>query len=73
MEAGHHILTHDEPGEQPQVNAIVIQIMHDFKVLLKHSEKIDIFHGSTLRKIAKTTILNYGKSQISALLNEYFC
>ena len=24
---GHHSLTHDEPGEQPQVNAIVKELM----------------------------------------------
>ena len=30
MPAGHHRLTHDEPGEQPLVNRIVISIMEQF-------------------------------------------
>jgi hypothetical protein len=36
--AGHHQLTHDEPGDQPEVNDIVVSIMGELNVFL---EKLD--------------------------------
>lgn len=33
--AGHHQLTHDEPGDQPEVNAIVKQIMGEFTYMVQ--------------------------------------
>jgi len=32
--SGHHQLTHDEPGEQPEVNKIVVKVMGEFSYLL---------------------------------------
>jgi hypothetical protein len=38
--AGHHQLTHDEPGDQPQVNAIVQLIMQDFAYFLEALRRV---------------------------------
>ena len=47
-EAGHHALTHDEPGEQPQVNAIVIQIMQDFAYFIESLRAVPEGDGTLL-------------------------
>ncbi|MCB9535583.1 MAG: DUF1552 domain-containing protein [Myxococcales bacterium] len=41
-EAGHHKLTHDEPGDQPQVDMILTQhIMPEFAYLLERLKAVD--------------------------------
>ncbi len=41
-EAGHHRLTHDEPGEQPQVHAILTDhIMPEFAYLMERLKSVD--------------------------------
>ncbi len=64
MEAGHHILTHDEPGEQPQVNAIVIQIMHDFAYFIESLRSIPEGDGTLLDNsvILGTTDVSYART-----------
>lgn len=35
VDAGHHQLTHDEPGDQPKVHSILLYIMEEFAYLVK--------------------------------------
>ena len=37
---GHHRLTHDEPGDQPQVNVIVQMIMEEFAYLIQKLDSV---------------------------------
>ncbi|MCK6573567.1 DUF1552 domain-containing protein [Myxococcota bacterium] len=46
--AGHHQLTHDEPGDQPQVNAITIQCMEAFAEFLQALDAIPEGDGTLL-------------------------
>lgn len=50
--AGHHQLTHDEPGEQPQVNAIVKSIMTDFAGFLERLDAVPEGDGTLLDNCA---------------------
>ena len=50
--AGHHQLTHDEPGEQPQVNAIVKSIMTDFYGFLEKLDSVPEGDGTLLDSCA---------------------
>jgi hypothetical protein len=47
-DAGHHRLTHDEPGDQPQVNAIVIHIMERLNELLQRLDAVPEGAGTLL-------------------------
>lgn len=47
-DAGHHQLTHDEPGEQPQTLAILLQIMEEFAYLLERLRAVDEGEGTLL-------------------------
>lgn len=46
--AGHHQLTHDEPGEQPSVDAIVKMIMGELAYFLGALEKVEEGDGTLL-------------------------
>lgn len=46
--AGHHQLTHDEPGDQPQVNAIIQQIMGDLTYLVGALQAVPEGEGTLL-------------------------
>jgi len=46
--AGHHQLTHDEPGDQPQVNAIVKQIMTELAYFLGALQAVEEGDGTIL-------------------------
>ena len=46
--AGHHRLTHDEPGDQPEVKAVVIQIMQQFSKLIEAFHAIPEGDGTLL-------------------------
>lgn len=46
--AGHHQLTHDEPGDQPQVNTIVKQLMTEFARMLDGLRQIPEGDGTLL-------------------------
>ena len=46
--AGHHGLTHDEPGDQPTVNMIVKSIMGDFATFVQRLAAVDEGDGTLL-------------------------
>lgn len=48
VSAGHHQLTHDEPDDQPQVNAITIQVMTEFAYLVETFANIPEADGTLL-------------------------
>ena len=48
VSAGHHQLTHDEPGEQPQVHQITIQCMEAFAAQLESLAAIEEGDGRLL-------------------------
>ncbi len=62
--AGHHQLTHDEPGDQPQVDAIVRLIMADLAYFLTALRNVQEGDGNVLRHsiILCTTDCSYGRS-----------
>ena len=45
---GHHRLTHDEPGEQPEVHAIMLQIMEELAYLIERLASIPEGDGRLL-------------------------
>jgi len=63
-EAGHHKLTHDEPGEQPQVHDIVVSIMSDLAVFLEALRAVPEGGGTLLDSCAilATTDVSYGRT-----------
>lgn len=52
IDAGHHRLTHDEPGEQPKVNEIVKFIMTQFSTLLQKLQSVQEGDGTLLDNCA---------------------
>lgn len=62
--AGHHQLTHDEPGDQPQVHAILLQIMEELAYLLSALRAVPEGDGTLLDHCAilATTDCSYGKA-----------
>ncbi|MFT5430518.1 MAG: hypothetical protein ACI9OJ_001193 [Myxococcota bacterium] len=62
--AGHHQLTHDEPGDQPQVHEIVVGIMEDFAVYLEALRSVPEGEGTLLDNCAvlATTDVSYGRT-----------
>lgn len=47
-EAGHHQLTHDEPGDQPQVHAIVLQLMDELAYMVDSLRNVPEGAGTLL-------------------------
>jgi len=62
--AGHHQLTHDEPGEQPQVNDIVLQLMDEFAYMVDTLRSIPEGEGTVLDHCAvlATSDVSYGRT-----------
>ena len=62
--AGHHQLTHDEPGDQPQVHSIVTAIVQDFAYLVESLNAIPEGDGTLLDNsvILGTTDVSYGRT-----------
>lgn len=62
--AGHHQLTHDEPGEQPQVHAIVLQLMEEVAYMLETLRAIPEGDATLLDNsgILITTDVSYGRT-----------
>jgi hypothetical protein len=62
--AGHHQLTHDEPGEQPQVNEIVIELMGHFAEFIQELRNIPEGDGTVLDHCAVlgTSDVSYGRT-----------
>lgn len=46
--AGHHQLTHDEPGDQPHVNAIVVQVIEELAYLVERLRAVPEGDGTLL-------------------------
>ncbi len=62
--AGHHRLTHDEPGDMPQVQAITQHIMEDFATYLKALRAVPEGDGTLLDNcvILGTTDVSYART-----------
>ncbi|MBI4819633.1 MAG: DUF1552 domain-containing protein [Deltaproteobacteria bacterium] len=62
--AGHHQLTHDEPGDQPVVNGIVKFIMAEFAKLLQRLDSIPEGEGTLLDHtvILATSDVSFGRT-----------
>jgi hypothetical protein len=62
--AGHHQLTHDEPGEQPQVHDILLYILAEFGYLVKALAAVPEGDSTLLEHCAilGTSDCSYGKS-----------
>jgi hypothetical protein len=62
--AGHHQLTHDEPGDQPQVHDILLEIMGSFADLIEALRAIPEGDGTVLdhSAILGTTDVSYGRT-----------
>lgn len=62
--AGHHQLTHDEPGDMPTVNRITTSIMADFSHFLGQLRNISEGDGNLLDHIAllATTDVSYART-----------
>lgn len=62
--AGHHQLTHDEPGEQPQVHTIVRHLVGEFGYLLEALNGIPEGDGTVLDNCAilGTSEISYGRT-----------
>ena len=61
--SGHHQLTHDEPGAQPEVGKILEQIMTELAYMLKAFDAVPEGDGTLLDHcgILATTDCNYGR------------
>lgn len=68
--SGHHQLTHDEPGEQPQVHAIVVQIIEELAYLIDRLRSVPEGSGTLLDNCAilATTDCSLGRTHS---LDEY--
>ena len=61
---GHHRLTHDEPGDQPEVKAVVIQIMQQLSYLIEALQDIPEGEGTLLDHtyLVGTSEISLGRS-----------
>jgi hypothetical protein len=62
--AGHHQLTHDEPGEQPQVNTIIKMIMTELAFFLTQLKDVSEGDGTLLDSCAIlcTSDVSFGRT-----------
>lgn len=62
--AGHHQLTHDEPGDQPEVNAIVQQLIEEFAYMVESLRAIPEGDSTLLDNcvVLGTTDVAYGRT-----------
>lgn len=62
--AGHHQLTHDEPGEQPEVHEIVLKVMDEFRYLVQSLNGIEEGDGTLLDHCAiiGTSEISFGRT-----------
>lgn len=61
---GHHQLTHDEPGDQPQVDAVVTELMGELAYMIQAFKKIPEGEGTLLDNCAlfATSDVSLGKT-----------
>jgi len=64
ISAGHHQLTHDEPGDQPQVQSVVRQLMGEFAYFVEALSAIPEGDGTLLDNtvLLGTTEISYGRT-----------
>ncbi|MBK6686902.1 MAG: DUF1552 domain-containing protein [Deltaproteobacteria bacterium] len=64
VSTGHHRMTHDEPGDQPQVNQIVVQIITAFGQFLEKLRAVPEGAGTLLDNCAilGTTDVSFGRN-----------
>lgn len=62
--AGHHQLTHDEPGEQPEVHSIVLQLIEEYAYMIESLRQIPEGDSNVLENsiILGTTDVSYGRT-----------
>jgi hypothetical protein len=62
--SGHHQLTHDEPGDQPQVAAILLQVMEELTYLISALRAVPEGDGTLLDHCAilATSDCSYGRA-----------
>lgn len=62
--AGHHQLTHDEPGDQPEVNQIVLQLIAEFGYLVDALRAVPEGDGTLLDNcvVLGTSEVSYGRT-----------
>lgn len=62
--AGHHQLTHDEPGDQPQVHEIVLDAVGAYAQLVESLASVEEGEGSVLDHMVLlgTTDVSYGRT-----------
>lgn len=62
--AGHHQLTHDEPGDQPEVNAIVKQLVAEFGYMVESLASVTEGDATLLDHcvVLCTTDVSYGRT-----------
>jgi hypothetical protein len=62
--AGHHQLTHDEPGDQPQVHAIVLQLMQELAYMIDALSRVPEGDATLLDHCAllATSDVSYGRT-----------
>jgi hypothetical protein len=62
--AGHHNLTHDEPGDQPEVRAIVSQVIEEYSYFLQALDAVPEGDGTLLDHCAilATSDVSLGKT-----------
>jgi hypothetical protein len=62
--AGHHQLTHDEPGDQPMVQSVVRQMMEEYAYMVQAFQNIPEGDGTLLDScvLLGTTEISYGRT-----------
>jgi hypothetical protein len=62
--AGHHQLTHDEPGDQPQVHSIVVSLMEEFAYFVEALDRVPEGDGTLLDNcvLLGTSDVAYGRT-----------
>jgi hypothetical protein len=62
--AGHHQLTHDEPGDQPEVNAIVKYLIEEFAYMVESLRAIPEGDSTLLDNcvVLGTSDVSYGRT-----------
>ncbi|MEE2789397.1 MAG: DUF1552 domain-containing protein [Myxococcota bacterium] len=62
--AGHHQLTHDEPGDQPQVHQIILTIMDELRYLIEALRSVQEGDETLLDHMAllATSDVSYGRT-----------
>ena len=64
VDAGHHQLTHDEPGDQPRVHQIMLQVMEEYAYMVQALRAVPEGDGTLLDNCAVlgTTDCSFGRT-----------